>query len=180
VNAPREIRHYQKQAGTIFSRAEFMRLVKELFDGLRTDVMHVSASGHASLQHCTEAYIVTYFEMMYHILVSELNESSNRAAIHAGRQTIFVKDSVFIQDGMRIVDAESPLARDHSHKDQPNSVPFVGSSRATTGGKGPRKSVTGQAKKGATVTKRSGGIKKPAATMGLPPTAAKRLQNERR
>jgi histone H3/H4 len=67
VNALQEIRHYQKQAGTIFPRAAFMRLVKEILGDIARTATHVSASAHACLQHCSEAYIVTFFELMYDI-----------------------------------------------------------------------------------------------------------------
>jgi len=72
VNALREIRHYQKQAGTIIPRAASMRLVRELLDELSLNVTHISASAHACLQHATEAYIVTFFELMYDILITQL------------------------------------------------------------------------------------------------------------
>jgi histone H3/H4 len=182
VNALREIRHYQKQAGTIFPQAAFMRLVRELLHELSNKVTHVSASGHACLQHATEAYIVTFFELMYHILITRLNDFSNRAAIHAGRQTIFVKDSVFIRDIMRIVDPSSTLARQPPSKNKSNNLLLlnVGPSMPTTGGKAPRKSLLPPANKGGVVTKHIA-AKKPItkpSSMGLPPAAlAKRTQN---
>jgi histone H3/H4 len=107
VNALREICHYQKHAGTIFPQAAFMRLVRELLNKLRANVTHISASAHTCLQHAPEAYIVTFFKLMYHILITQQNDFSNRAAIHAGCQTIFVKD---IRDIVQIVNPSSTLA----------------------------------------------------------------------
>jgi len=77
--ALREIRKYQKSTELVIHKMAFQRLVREIAQDYKSDIRFQSTALLA-LQEASEAYLVTLFE------------DTNLLAIHAGRQTIMVKD----------------------------------------------------------------------------------------
>jgi len=77
--ALREIRKYQKSTELVIRKMAFQRLVREIAQDYKSDIRFQSTALLA-LQEASEAYLVTLFE------------DTNLLAIHAGRQTIMVKD----------------------------------------------------------------------------------------
>jgi len=60
----KEIEHYAKQTGVIFSRLAFSRLVKEISAYYMKNIKF-QASALAALQESAEAMLVMLFEMRY-------------------------------------------------------------------------------------------------------------------
>ena len=77
--ALREIRKYQKTTTPLIRKLPFQRLVREITNGIRTDMRFQSAALEA-LQEAAEAYMVGLFE------------ETNLCCIHAKRVTIMPKD----------------------------------------------------------------------------------------
>jgi histone H3/H4 len=77
--ALREIRRYQKSTDLLLRKAPFQRLVREIAQGLNSNLRFQSTAVLA-LQEAAEAYLVGLFE------------DSNLCAIHAKRVTIMPKD----------------------------------------------------------------------------------------
>lgn len=77
--ALREIRKYQKSTEKLIRKLPFQRLVREVAQGIKTDV-RFTASAIDAIQEITEAYIVSLFE------------DANLCAIHAKRVTMMPKD----------------------------------------------------------------------------------------
>jgi histone H3 len=77
--ALREIRRYQKSTDLLIKKLPFQRLVREIAQGIRSDLRFQSAA-IAALQEAAEAYLVGIFE------------DTNLCAIHARRVTIMPKD----------------------------------------------------------------------------------------
>ena len=77
--ALREIRKYQKSTTPLIRKLPFQRLVREITDGIKTDMRFQSAALEA-LQEAAEAFMVGLFE------------DANLSAIHAKRVTIMPKD----------------------------------------------------------------------------------------
>ena len=77
--ALREIRRYQKSHELLIRKLPFQRLVKELMRDCKTD-LRIQATAVMALQEASEAYLVGVFQ------------DTLLCAIHAKRQTIYVKD----------------------------------------------------------------------------------------
>eukprot|EP00029_Vermamoeba_vermiformis_P010270 TRINITY_DN5356_c0_g1_i1.p1 TRINITY_DN5356_c0_g1~~TRINITY_DN5356_c0_g1_i1.p1 ORF type:complete len:240 (-),score=19.32 TRINITY_DN5356_c0_g1_i1:223-942(-) len=77
--ALREIRKYQQSTELMIRKLPFQRLVREIAQDFRTDLMFQS-SAVAALQEASEAFLVGVFE------------DSNLAAIHAKRVTVTPRD----------------------------------------------------------------------------------------
>jgi histone H3 len=77
--ALREIRRYQKSTALLIQPHPFQRVVREIAQVYATD-LRFRPSAIGALQHAAEAFLINLFE------------DTNLCAIHAGRQTIFVKD----------------------------------------------------------------------------------------
>jgi len=77
--ALREIRKYQKTTELLFRKLPFQRLVRQIAQDFKTDLMFQSQAILA-LQEASEAYLVGLFE------------DTNVCAMHAGRVTILPKD----------------------------------------------------------------------------------------
>lgn len=86
IMALREIRKFQKSTENLIPRMPFQRLVREITQEFKTDVMYQMAALDA-LQEGAEAFLVGLFE------------DTNLCAIHAKRVTIMPKD---IQLALRI------------------------------------------------------------------------------
>ncbi|KAI9813388.1 MAG: hypothetical protein M1826_002507 [Phylliscum demangeonii] len=80
----REIRFYQKSVGLIFPKTRFRNLVRELCEEIGRD-LRFQATGPDALQEQAEQYLTATFEVV------------NLAAMHAGRQTIMVRDFELIK-----------------------------------------------------------------------------------
>ncbi|KAI9819083.1 MAG: hypothetical protein M1826_001213 [Phylliscum demangeonii] len=79
INILREIRFYQKSVGLIISKTRFWNLVRELCEDLQRE-LRFYATGLDALQEQAEQYLTGIFEIV------------TLAAMHAGRQTIMVRD----------------------------------------------------------------------------------------
>ena len=79
AKALREIRKYQKTTELLIRKLPFQRLVREITQDFKTDMMWQSQAILA-LQEASEAYLVALYE------------DANRVAIHAKRVTILPKD----------------------------------------------------------------------------------------
>ena len=79
TKALREIRKYQKSTDLLIKKLPFQRLVKEIAQGISSDLRFQSLALGA-LQEAAEAYLIQIFE------------SANMCAIHAKRVTIQPKD----------------------------------------------------------------------------------------
>ena len=77
--ALREIRRYQKDTSLLIRRLPFRRLVREIAQDFKTDLLFQAAAFDA-LQEAAEAYLVKLFD------------DTNLCAIHARRITIMPKD----------------------------------------------------------------------------------------
>jgi histone H3 len=77
--ALREIRKYQRSTDLLIRRLPFQRLVREIAQGMRSD-LRFRANALLALQEATETYMVGVFE------------DTNLCAVHAKRVTIEVKD----------------------------------------------------------------------------------------
>lgn len=77
--ALREIRRYQKSTDMLIRKLPFSRLVREITQDFKGDVLYQSTTLLA-LQEATEAYITS------------VDEDTNLCAIHARRVTIMPKD----------------------------------------------------------------------------------------
>ena len=75
----KEIRKYQKSTELLIRKLPFQRLVREIAQDFRTDLLFQS-SAIMALQEASEAYLVSLFE------------DTNLCAIHAKRVTIMPKD----------------------------------------------------------------------------------------
>ena len=81
--ALRDIREAQKSTHLLMPKAPFFRLVRELLREIQCSrEMRFRRASIAVLQEATEAHGIRLFA------------DSNRLAIHAGRQTIYPKDTV--------------------------------------------------------------------------------------
>ena len=69
--ALREIRHYQKEGGLVFSRASFNGLVRDITLDLapRSGCMRWRASALACLQYAAETALCMHFEMLYTLIL---------------------------------------------------------------------------------------------------------------
>ena len=79
MKALREIRHYQKTTNLLINKLPFQRLVREIAQGLTSDIRFQSPAIGA-LQEAAEKYLIGLFE------------DTNLCAIHAKRITIMPKD----------------------------------------------------------------------------------------
>ena len=77
--ALREIRRYQKSTDLLIRKAPFLRLVREIAQGMRRDLRFQSTAVLA-LQEACEAFLIGLFE------------DTNLCAIHAKRVTIMPRD----------------------------------------------------------------------------------------
>ena len=77
--ALQEIRHYQKTAGLLISKAPFARLVKEVLQSYRIE-FRIQGVALEAIQEAAEYQLITLFE------------DTNLCAIHAKRVTIMPKD----------------------------------------------------------------------------------------
>ena len=77
--ALREIRKYQKSTDLLIRKRPFVKLIREIAYGIKSDIRFQSTALLA-LQEATESYLVAVFE------------DSNLCAIHAKRVTIMPKD----------------------------------------------------------------------------------------
>jgi histone H3 len=77
--ALREIRRYQKSTELLIRRAPFVRLVKEIIQGLKPG-FRIQSTAVGALQEATEAFAVQLFE------------NANLCALHAKRVTVQPKD----------------------------------------------------------------------------------------
>ena len=77
--ALREVRKYQKTTELLIRKLPFQRLVREIAQGIQSDLRFQSIAVMA-LQEAAEAYLVGLFE------------DTNLCAIHAKRVTIMPKD----------------------------------------------------------------------------------------
>ncbi|RZR79976.1 hypothetical protein BHM03_00005856 [Ensete ventricosum] len=77
--ALREIRKYQKNTDLLIRKPPFQRLVREIAQAFRTDLLF-QMSAVAALQEAAEAFLVCLFE------------ATNLCAIHAKRVTIMPRD----------------------------------------------------------------------------------------
>ena len=77
--ALREIRRYQKSTELLLRKMPFQRLVREIMQGMKTD-LRIQGTALLALQEATEAYLVGVFE------------DSQLCAIHAGRVTVQPRD----------------------------------------------------------------------------------------
>jgi histone H3 len=77
--ALRQIRRYQKSTELLIRKLPFQRLVREIAQGVKTD-LRFQSTAILALQTATEAYLVSLFE------------DTNLCAIHARRVTIMKRD----------------------------------------------------------------------------------------
>ena len=77
--ALREIRRFQKTTELLIKKLPFQRLVREITQGIKTDLRFAS-SALGALQEASEAYLVALFE------------DTQMCALHAKRVTIMPKD----------------------------------------------------------------------------------------
>jgi histone H3/H4 len=106
ARALREIRHWQKQTGTIIPRLAMIHTIREVVQdlsweirGRHRDVLNMSAEAHAALHLAAEAYLTSWFEMI------------NLAAIHAKRQTVMPKDAAFLRSFLMLKDPSDLMAQ---------------------------------------------------------------------
>ncbi|GAA6040257.1 hypothetical protein JCM8097_009387 [Rhodosporidiobolus ruineniae] len=78
--ALREIRHYQKNVGTLIKKLPFQRLVREIAIAIKGESFRWQAAALEALHEAAEDYLVKLFE------------DTNLCAIHAKRVTIQPKD----------------------------------------------------------------------------------------
>lgn len=78
--ALREIRKYQKSTDLLIRKLPFVRLVREIIQGITSEPMRVQESAFKALQQASEHYLV------------ELFDESNLCVIHAKRVTIKPED----------------------------------------------------------------------------------------
>jgi len=97
--------------GTIIPHSPFQRVIHEIChnDALGKE-MCFSTEALAAFQIATEHYLCTYFELLYNF-ISVFANSSQLAALHAKRQTVMVRDSVFVRQVAAIIDPVSPLGK---------------------------------------------------------------------
>ena len=77
--ALREIKQYQRSSDTLIQRSPFVRLVKEVLQGINPE-MHIQSLATVALQEAAEAFLTSLFE------------DSNLIAIHGKRTTVTDKD----------------------------------------------------------------------------------------
>jgi len=79
TQALRQIRRYQKSSDLLIRKLPFQRLVKEIAQGIKSD-LRFQPNAVLALQEASEAFLVGLFE------------DTNLCAIHAKRVTIMPKD----------------------------------------------------------------------------------------
>ena len=78
--ALREIRRYQRNTDKLIRKLPFQRLVREIANAQTIAGVRWQTSALEALQEASEAFLVERFQ------------DTNRIALHAGRESIFVKD----------------------------------------------------------------------------------------
>jgi histone H3/H4 len=92
----KEIVHYQKSTAMLIPRTPFARICREILNEHKNG-LRVSAAAFAALQQIAEDVLVLYFELC------------NKAAAHAKRITVMLRDSAFVRSFIGIIDPTNPI-----------------------------------------------------------------------